>query len=293
MAQARDRVRKAKAALDHAERTLGRTRELVERAFVPPQELDNALSAQQTALAEYNIARDSLVLVQKGAREEDRQAARAQLQEAEATLRLAQVQLSHTTLTAPISGVIAERYVDRGAFISLSSPVVSIVAMDRVKILGRISDRELGALRLGQRAEVRVDAYPQEVFLGQVTRIDPTVDRATRTIEIEIVVENLDHRLKPGMFAHVSLIVATYRQVLLIPRVALLGQGAAERVFVLNEGSAHARPVKTGFRTDDWVIVLEHLHEGEEVIVAGQEQVTDGAPVTVIGDGRRMEGRGR
>ena len=77
LAQARDRVRKAKAALDPAERTLGRTRELVERAFVPPQELDNAISAQQTALAEYNIARDSLVLVQKGAREEDRQAARA------------------------------------------------------------------------------------------------------------------------------------------------------------------------------------------------------------------------
>jgi len=272
---------------------LGSTRELVQRAFVPPQELDNAISAQQTALAEYNIARDSLVLVQKGAREEDRQAARAQLQEAEATLRLAQVQLSHTTLTAPISGVIAERYVDRGAFISLSSPVVSIVAMDRVNILGRISDRELGALRLGQRAEVRVDGYPQEVFLGQVTRIDPTVDRTTGTIEIEIVVENLDHPLKPGMFARVGLIVASYRQVLLIPRVALLGQGAAARVFVLNEGSAHVRPVKTGFRTDDWVIVLEHLQEGEEVIVAGQEQVTDGVPVTVIGDGRRMEGRGR
>ena len=133
LAQARDRVHKAKAALDHAKRTLDRTDELVDRAFVPPQELDNAQSAYQTTLAEDNIAQDNLTLVQKGAREEDRQAARAQLQEAEATLRLAQVQLGYTTLTAPIGGVIAQSFVDRGAFVTLSTPVVTIVAMDRVK----------------------------------------------------------------------------------------------------------------------------------------------------------------
>jgi HlyD family secretion protein len=290
LAQASDRVRKASAALEHAKRTLDRTQELVDRAFVPPQELDNAQSAYQTALAEYNIAQDNLTLVRKGARAEDRQAARAQLQEAEAMLRLAQVQLGYTTLTAPITGVIAERFADRGAFVTLTAPVLALIAMDRIKILGRVSERDLGALRVGQHAEVRVDAYPQELFRGEVRRINPTVDRTTRTVEIEISLDNPEHRLKPGMFAHVSLIVQTYRNVLLVPKVAVIRDGAGAKVFIRNERVAHARPVKTGFATDDWVIVLDRVQAGEEVVVAGQEHLTDGAPVIVVSDGGGAEG---
>jgi membrane fusion protein (multidrug efflux system) len=290
LTQARDQVRKANAAMENARRTLDRTQELVDRAFVPPQELDDAQSAYQTALAEYNIAQDNLTLVQKGARAEDRQAARAQLQEAEAMLRLAQVQLGYTTLTAPITGVIAERFVHRGAFVTLTAPVLTLIAMDRVKILGRVSERDLGALRAGQLAEVRVDAYPQESFYGELTRINPTVDRATRTVEIEIFLDNQEHRLKPGMFAHVSLIVKTYRNVLLVPKVAVLRDGAGDKVFIRNARVAHARPVKTGFSTDDWVIVLDRVQAGEEVVVAGQEHLTDGAPVSVVSDGGGAEG---
>ena len=290
LAQARDQVRKANAALANTKRTLDRTKELVDRAFVPPQELDNAQSAYHTALAEYNIAQDNLTLVQKGARAEDRQAARAQLQEAEAMLRLAQVQLGYTTLTAPITGVIAERFVDRGAFVTLSAPVLTLIAMERVKILGRVSERDLGALRAGQLAEVRVDAYPHESFYGEVTRINPTVDRATRTVEIEIFLDNQEHRLKPGMFAHVSLIVETYRNILLVPKVAVIRDRTGDKIFIRDARVAHARPVKTGFATDDWVIVLERVQEGEEVIVAGQEHLTDGASVIVVSDGGGAEG---
>jgi membrane fusion protein (multidrug efflux system) len=228
--------------------------------------------------------------VQKGARAEDRQAARAQLQKVEAMLRLAQVQLGYTTLTAPITGVIAERFVDRGAFVTLSAPVLTLIAMDRVKILGRVSERDLGALRAGQLAEVRVYAYPQESFYGEVRRINPTGDRAMRTVEIEIFLDNQEHRLKLGMFAHVSLIVETYRNILLVPKVAVIRDGAGDKIFIRNARVADARPVKTGFATDDWVIVLDRVQEGEEVIVAGQEHLTDGAPVIVVSDGGGAEG---
>ena len=75
-----------------------------------------------------------------------------------------------------------------------------------------------------------------------------------------------------------------------VPKVAVLREGAGEKVFILNERSAHVRPVETGFSTDDWVIVLDRVQEGEEVIVAGQEHLTDGAPVIVVRDGRGVEG---
>ena len=290
IAQARDRVRKAKAALDHMKRTLDRTKELVERAFIPPQELDNATAAYQSALAEHSIAQDSLALIQQGAREEDRQAAKAQVQGAEAALRLAQVQLGYTMLLASIAGVVAERHVDRGAFVTLSTPVVTIMAMDRVRIVGRVSERDLGTLRLGQRAELRVDAYPDAVFIGEVTQISPTVYQESRTVELELTVDNPDHRLKPGMFGHISLIVEVHRNVLLVPRVAVRSDGSGEKIFILNERSAHARPVTTGFTTDHWAVVLDNVQAGEEVIVAGQDHLTDGSPVIVIRDGGVTEG---
>jgi multidrug efflux pump subunit AcrA (membrane-fusion protein) len=92
------------------------------------------------------------------------------------------------------------------------------------------------------------------------------------------------------MFGHISLIVEVHRNVLLVPKVAVRRAGSGEKIFILNERSAHARPVTTGFTTDHWAVVLDNVQEGEEVIVAGQDHLTDGSPVIVIRDGGVTEG---
>lgn len=283
LSQAQDRLRKSEANLHNAQSAYERTQQLFTKNLLSPQALEDAKLKYDSALAEYNIAKDNLTLLLKGARAEDRQAALAQVQEAEAELDLAKTRLSNARIVAPIRGVVSKRHIDQGDFVTLSSPLFTLVAMDQVKILGSVSERDLGLLQLGQKAEIRVDAYPGEIFLGVLTRISPTVDRETRKATIELAVPNADHRLKPGMFARVELIVQTFSDGLIIPKIALLPGEQDATVFIYHEGKVQSRRVRIGYQTDHLAMILENLQEGEQVVVKGQDRLKDGMMVSVAG----------
>jgi RND family efflux transporter MFP subunit len=232
--------------------------------------------------AEYKSAKEKLTLLRKGARQEDRDALLAQIRQAEATVRLARIHLENTTIRAPIGGIISKRYLDRGASVGADTPLVRIVAMDMVKVLVQVVERELARLRTGAVADIHVDAYSDEVFRGTVIRISPTVDRESRTADVEIQVDNRDHRLKPGMFARVSLVVQRRDGVLLLSRDSLLRESGPTRVFVHDTGTASVREVRLGLEGEQYVEVMGGLREGDEVIVAGQYELEDGMPVKII-----------
>ncbi|RMF94199.1 MAG: efflux RND transporter periplasmic adaptor subunit [Nitrospinota bacterium] len=281
LSQARDRLRKAEANLKKARRVYERAQELFAKHFLSDQDREEAQREYEAAVAEYNIARDALALLRKGARPEERQAALAQVREAEAELELARTRLGHARITAPIDGMVSKRHIDPGDFATPSSPLLTLMNLDRVKIAGHVSERHLQLLHPGQQAEVRVDAYPAERFTGSLFRIGPTMDPVTRTVPVEIHMENPYHRLKPGMFARVELVVETFPDVLFIPRVALLPAGQGTRVFVYHDGKVESRTIRTGYQTDELVVVLDHLQEGEQVIVKGQERLKDGMQVRI------------
>jgi RND family efflux transporter MFP subunit len=236
--------------------------------------------------AEYRSSSEKLALLKKGARQEDRDALLAQIRQTEATLRLAQIHLKNTTIRAPISGIISKRFLDQGSFVSTTTPIVRIVAMDTVKVVVQVVEIEIAQLRAGAIAEIYVDAYREEVFQGLVVRISPTVDPESRTADVEIRVDNKDHRLKPGMFARVSIVTQRRDGVLLLSKDWLVRQSATPQVFVNENGKALRRVVSLGVEGEQHVEVLKGLQAGEEVIVAGQYELKDGMPVKVI---RRQE----
>ncbi|UCH07915.1 MAG: efflux RND transporter periplasmic adaptor subunit, partial [Deltaproteobacteria bacterium] len=201
---------------------------------------------------------------------------------AEATVRLAEMHLENTKIRAPLGGIISKRYVDRGALVGTSTPILRIVAMDRVKVIVQVVERELARLRSGATADVNVDAYGDEVFTGQVTAISPTVDPESRTADVEVQVENKDHRLKPGMFARVDLTVERRDKALLLSKDSLLRESGPPRVFVLDGGKASLREVKLGLEGEEYVEVVGGLQQGEEVIIAGQYELNDGMAVNVV-----------
>ena len=259
-----------------------RLKTLKERDFISQQHLDEAMLQVTISEAEHNSAKEKLTLMRKGARQEDRDALLAQIRQAEAALKLAVINLKNATIRSPISGIISQRFLDRGGFVTTNTPLIRIVAMDIVKVVVHVVESELAQFRAGAIAEIRVDTYPDELFRGSVVRISPTVDPESRTADVEIQLDNKDHRLKPGMFARVSLVMQRREGILLLTKDSLLRESGTTGVFVHDSGRALLREVRLGLEGEQYVEILTGLREGDEVIVAGQYELRDGMPVNVI-----------
>jgi multidrug efflux pump subunit AcrA (membrane-fusion protein) len=280
--QAEELVRQTEARWKNSLDNYKRLKTLKERDFISQQHLDEAMLQVTISEAEHNSAKEKLTLMRKGARQEDRDALLAQIRQAEATLKLAVINLKNATIRAPISGIISQRFLDRGAFVTTNTPLIRIVAMDIVKVVVHVVESELAQFRAGAIAEIRVDTYPDELFRGSVVRISPTVDPESRTADVEIQLDNKDHRLKPGMFARVSLVMQRREGILLLTKDSLLRESGTTRVFVHDNGKASLREVRLGLEGEQYVEILTGLREGDEVIIAGQYELRDGMPVNVI-----------
>lgn len=280
--QAEDRVRRAKADLDDATITLKRVERLLAGGFVSKEELDRAQVAHTAAETELAIAKKHLGILEEGARKEERQALLARVRKAEANLERARIDLANATITAPITGLVSKRYVDEGEFITLSTPMFRLVAMDTVKLMVDVVERDIPSIEIGATTWLWLDAYPGETFTGKVAKISPVVDPDTRTAEVEIRVANPDYRLKPGMYARVEIVIDWRENALLVPKDALLPGQNSPTIYVHKDGRAHLRSIDTGLEERGLVEVLSNLEPGEEVVVAGQTKLRDNAPVRVV-----------
>ena len=190
-------------------------------------------------------------------------------------------------IKSPIDGTVIKKFLDEGSQVEPSVspmmrvPVIMVANIDTVKVLVNVSEKYLGKLKESAEAKVRVDAYPDEVFLGKITRIAPMVDLATRTSEVEVKVLNKDYRLKPGMFARVNIILEKKENSLIVPIKAVLSENSRKFVFIVNSSVAHKKKVETGIYQKDFVEIIEGLSVGEDVIIEGNYGLKDGANVLI------------
>ena len=252
---------RAKVNLDDARREKDRWTRLVADGAGTQQQLDKIVTAFERAQAEFELAH-------------------AQVKQAEAALEQAKVNLDKATIEAPFSGVVSRKYVDEGAFVGPTMPLFRLVDIHEVEITGGVADRHYPKIKIGKtRAEVEVDAYPQEKFSGFISRLRPELDRVTRTVAVTIRVPNHDGRLKPGMYARIKLILDEHNKVPIVPDEALLAFEDGTRVYVVNGGEARLRKVRIGLEEGHWNEVLDGLQAGEIVVVRGKEMLRDGAAV--------------
>jgi multidrug efflux pump subunit AcrA (membrane-fusion protein) len=195
-------------------------------------------------------------------------------------------------IKSPIDGMVMKKFLDEGSQVEPSVspmmriPVVMVANIDTVKVLVNVSEKYLGRLKENAEARVEVDAYPDEVFVGEVTRIAPLVDLTTRTSEVEIRIVNREHQLKPGMFARVNIIIEKKENVILVPIKAILSENNRRFVFVVNGSIARKKEVKTGVYQKDSVEIIEGLNEGEDVIIEGNYGLKDSANVLIETEGK-------
>jgi multidrug efflux pump subunit AcrA (membrane-fusion protein) len=182
-------------------------------------------------------------------------------------------------IESPLTGVMGRVYVDIGANITSQTAIALVVNMDKVKVSLDIPEKYLPRISLGQEAKIKVDAYAQEEFLGKVTKISPVVDLATRSAPLEISLDNSQHRLKSGMFAKVSLVLAEHKNVPVILKEAIMGKNSNVYVYIVEDKKAVLKKVNLGIRQGPYFEVLAGLKEGDLVVIMGQQRLRDGAEV--------------
>ena len=219
------------------------------------------------------------------------EAAKAQLQQAKAALNLAKHQLEVSIMKAPFNGIITGKNINEGEYINPAmggmrpqgSSVVTLMDLSKVKIEIHVSERDVGKIHIGQKANITVDAYPGKKFHGEVSNINPAADPMTRSFAVEITVANPEMKLRAGMFARVEIVTAERKNVLLIPVDGILSKGSKSYAFVVENGKARKRPLQLGLQEGSMVQVVSGLQEGEKIITIGKEMVKDGTEVAIQG----------
>ena len=191
--------------------------------------------------------------------------------------------IENTTLLSPINGVITARNYDAGDMYAMSAPIFTVEQIAPVKLLVAVSESDYSKIRKGGKVAITADAFPGKTFGGKIERIYPTVDPATRTFNVEVVVPNSNKELRPGMFVRVSINFGINNNVV-IPDVAVVKQqGSGERfVYVLNaDGTVSYEKIVLGRRMGAEYEVLSGLKDSSIVVTGGQIRLKDGVKVSV------------
>jgi len=189
---------------------------------------------------------------------------------------------------SPINGVLGKTLLDKGANILAGSgigggtPLAIVVNMDEMTVKINVPEPDIPYMKNGLEAQIKVDAYPEDNFAGEVTKVSEVVDPGTRTLPIEITIPNPDHKLKSGMFARIKIIADQHKDALVLLQDTLVQELGANYVFIVEDHTAKKKKVTTGIKEDSKVEILEGLHEDEQVIVFGQQGLKDGTPVEIV-----------
>ena len=191
--------------------------------------------------------------------------------------------LENSVLRSPVTGVITARNYDVGDMYAMAAPLFTVEQIVPVKLLVGVSESDYTKVKKGDKVEIVADALPGKVFEGKVRKIYPTIDPATRTFTVEVVVNNYKRELRPGMFARVTVTFGTNNSVV-IPDVAVVKQqGSGERfVYLLNDdGTVTYQKVALGRRMGTEYEVLEGIPDGATIVTGGQIRLKDGIKVSV------------
>lgn len=318
--EAEQQVEQARAALRIAEATLSQRQANLEVARATARRTEALYQQDLVSQQDYDAVQAELV----GARAQ-LELAQAQIAQAEANLSAARLELEKTRLVAPFDGWVGKRFLDLGDFAATNRPVFSIVDLSVIETTISITEKDAARVHVGQPARVTTQGFPGRVFEGRIARMASVFDPQTNTTEAEIEIANEDGLLKPGMFGNVSVTYRTEPTALLVPASAVVEGETESHVFVAErvegDGAAGPRPARADGEasTPDgprWVarrvpvqvvgtgsggraaIEVEGdaglLGSGTQVVVLGQQGLTDGAPLVLseLGGGDARVGEG-
>lgn len=264
----RANLTQARSAAEIASRELERVTRLKQRGVASDSQFDSVQAE--------HLANQAAVEV-----------AAAELLKAEALLETARIRLGYAKVSADWRDgdhdrVVSERYVDEGELVSANTPLLRIVELDPITAVVFVAERDYGRLKLGQPVLLSTDAFPDDHFSGRIERIAPIFQSTSRQARVELILENPDERLKPGMFVRGSVVVERHPEATLIPQQALVRRNDQTGVFIIQrEADVVAwQEVKTGITEGDRVEIVSPPLRGQ-VVTLGQQLLRDGSAIVV------------
>lgn len=240
---------RAKATLDRLYNEFQRNKELFERKLISAEVFQNSQYEYESQKATYDLAR---------------------------------LNLEHTSVRSPLSGVISERFVKAGNMVGIDQQLYRVTDFTPLQAILHVPEHEMSKIRKNQRAELRADALPNELFVGYVERISPVIDSQTGTFKVTIYVDETGEMLRPGMFTRVRIVYDTRENTRMIPRSAVISEDLAQSVYVIRDSLAFKQQIRTGYTNGQNVEVIEGLNDGEIVVTIGQGSLQDSSRVSVI-----------
>lgn len=247
-----------------------------------------AQTEAQVHKLENNYRRSTQLVKQQMVSANDVDQIKYDLENMRAQHRMATLELSYTTVLAPISGVIASRSIKDGNFVQINTPIFRIVDTSQLEATLNVPERELVTLKSGQPAVLAVDALPGKTFTGKVDRVSPVVDSGSGTFRVVLAFTG-GGVLQPGMFGRIKIDYDQRTDALVVPRSALLDDENDPAVFAIRNGKAARVPVKLGYTDGAWAEIRTGLKQGDKVVTAGKVALREGSEVQVISlDGKAV-----
>jgi HlyD family secretion protein len=288
-------VLQAEATLRNAEAEFERTEQLYKSGVSSKADLDRAVAERDTARALLAAAQQASAMTDIGPRTEEIRVAQAQLQQMKAAQDYAQTQLADTEIKAPVSGTVLQRIVETGEMVTPSAfgesgartSVVALADLNDLQIELDISQTDFARLKMGQRAEIIPEAFPNLKYTGFIAEIAPEANRAKATVQVKVKVENPDEQLRPEMNARVNFLSnadsteAKPATQVLVSKDSVLRKDGKEFVFVIKGNRVEMRSIRVGEEMGGFYQVLEGLSGGESTATTGADKLRDGDRVTI------------
>jgi RND family efflux transporter MFP subunit len=246
----------AQAGLNNAKSMFDRMEALYKQSGVSKQEFDNASTRLDVSTQD--------------------------VERSKAALSLAKERLSRVIIRSPLTGMVKQKVVTTGMFVKSGMPLLNLIQIDPLFLTFSVTEKDVGALKRGQDVTFSVDAFPNREFKGKVDIIYPNVDEHSRMLKVEALIPNRSLELKPGFFSRVKVYTGSQKDVVLIPITSLLYEGTKTRVFLGENNKARERYLKLGRKYGEMMEIVEGLQAGEQLVVVGQNNLTDGVNVRVV-----------
>ena len=285
LAQLESALKQAEANFNNAKENYERMKELFSEGAIPKQQFEGVELQYNIAKEQYESAKTQLTITKEKTIPESLAAAKAQVKQAEAVLAAAKAALDNCVITSPIDGTVGAITATVGQMASPGYSIITVGNLNSVEIHINVTEDRVNGLKVGQEAEVIVDAASDLPFKGEIVSISPFKDLRTQVYPVKILVPNEKGLLKSGMFARVKLMVALHTDVVTVPEDAVVAYDGRTIVYTLEGDVAKANVVETGPTSMGKTVITKGLESGKEVIIEGQSLLTDGTKV-------RVEGRG-
>jgi membrane fusion protein (multidrug efflux system) len=237
-------------------------------------------------LAQTRFERNANLLPRNAISQSQYDESKSRYDAAKAAVAEQRARIAKKTIRAPFDGLLGFRQVDQGEYINPGEAIVAIQALDPIYVDYTVPEAQFSAISVGQTVEVRVDAYPDRTFTGEISAVDADVNEGTRSVDVRATLDNPQDALRPGMFARVQTVERNKKDVVTVPRTAVSFNTYGDFVFRITEGEddqlkVSRKQVTTGRTRDGRVAVTKGIEPGDRVVRAGLVKLRNGQNVTI------------